>query len=174
MPPLPSPVGIQSFTLTFFSDRSGQPGSQIGSPETVSFANAHETLLGTRPGASGANMLASYSATLPTPFTAQANTPYWMSIVANFPFSDDTTNTAWGWQTGVPPTDPSLVGSFQQAQFPNAPGTLQPLARTQDLSFSLLSPAANVIPEPSSLALLGLGVAALAGWYRRGKKRGGA
>ncbi len=95
-------VPISEFHIAFYIDAGNMPGAQIGTTEVIPFANAHETNLHNEVGFTGATVLvADYSATLPTPFFVQANTPYWMSIVAVIPNWGSSQPTQWGWHIGT-------------------------------------------------------------------------
>jgi len=81
----PTQVPITNFTLTFYNDAGGKPGTALAT-SVIPFANANQTNLHNEIGSTGANVLvADYSANLPTSFLANDNTPYWLSIQANIP-----------------------------------------------------------------------------------------
>jgi hypothetical protein len=139
LPPNQGP--ITAFTLTFYADNGGQPGAALLS-ETIP-GNANETFVGTEPGTgNGGDLVFNYSTVLPTAFQAQANTPYWLSIVPNLNFSDDPNIGQWAWHTGTGGDGVSFQ-DFLGQRF-NDPS---------DLAFSL-SGIVNT-PEPASLLLWG-------------------
>jgi hypothetical protein len=156
----PNPGPITGFTLTFWKDNGGQPGTALLS-EHIN-GNANQSPRGFDPGLGGGGQVFNYSTNLPTPFLAQANTPYWLSIVPDLDFSDDPSIGQWAWHTGTG-GDGKMVQDYLGQRF----------TFNEDLAFSLSSPQA-VVPEPASLAawgLVGLGGVAYR-WYRR--RRAGA
>jgi MYXO-CTERM domain-containing protein len=167
-PPIQGP--ITAFTLTFWSDNSGQPGTPLLSEKIPS--NANETFVGTEPstGAGGQDLVFNYSTNLPTAFDALANTNYWLSIVPDLVF-DQNPNPAfgqWGWHTGI-----GGDGTSMQDFFNFGTGGFDRFTNPNDLAFTLtgtVTPAA--VPEPASLAVWGLlGLGAL-GYYRLRRRQG--
>jgi len=126
---------IDSFTLSFYTDNAGAVGSFIGS-RTIA-GNAGETFLGLD-NISDPTYL--YD-TLITPI--DVNAKGWLSVVAN---TSGTTTPQWGWETGeqVVVSYQEFLGSTTQLQTAEA--------------FALYG---NLTPEPTSMAVLGLGVVAL-------------
>jgi len=150
------PDAITAFTLTFYADAAGQPGTVLLS-QTIP-GNANETFVGTEPAiGNGGNLVYNYSTNLTTPFVANGGTPYWLSIVPNLTF-ETSTSGQWGWHSGTG-GDGSSQQDFLGDRFTNP----------TDLAFALSSPTAQ-IPEPASLAVWGLlSAAGLA--YRRYRGR---
>jgi|SRR5579863_3576717 len=127
---------ISSFTIAFWSDASGQPGSLLFSSNIT--GNAHQTPLGT----SNVGVLTfSYDAIF-APFLATAGTPYWISIVPN---TTGGTPPLWGW-------DSTFFGGQSVQDFF---GTRQ--IRSTDLTFALYN-GPTPVPEPESFILLALGL----------------
>ncbi len=158
----PTQVPITNFTLTFYNDAGGKPGTALAT-SVIPFANANQTNLHNEIGSTGANVLvADYSANLPTSFLANDNTPYWLSIQANIPGYGANQPTQWGWHIGQGGDGTSIQ------DFVGAPPNQLGIVRPNDLAFSLIG-VANVIPEPTSLAAWAtIGLAGLAyGWRRR-------
>jgi PEP-CTERM motif len=160
---------ITAFHLTIWPDMVvggvHQPNTSVSNPFSLTIpGNANETLAGPEIGSSGTtNLIFNYSANLPQAFTAQAGTEYWLSI---FPDLNSSAAGNWGWHTGMNGDGFSVVDTFDPSIPPGAGRFVNP----NDLTFTLLGPAATV-PEPSTLALLGLGCAGLVGRYCSRKKR---
>jgi hypothetical protein len=153
---------IENFHLTFWPDtligNVHQPNTSVANPFSVTIkGNANETLAGTETGSSGSpNLIFNYSANLPTSFTALGGTQYWLSI---YPDLNSSVVGNWGWHTGLGGDGVSVFDTFDPAVGP--PGRFFP---NNDLTFAL-SGSAAAVPEPSTLALLGLGCAALVGRF---------
>jgi hypothetical protein len=162
---------ITAFHLTFWPDmvvgNVHQPNTSVANPFSVTIlGNGNEKSAGTEIGSSGStNLIFNYSANLPKSFTAQAGTEYWLSI---FPDLDSSVAGNWGWHTGLGGDGTSAIDTFDPAV--GTPGRTFP---NNDLTFALTGSAASV-PEPSTLALLGLGCAALVGRFCTRRKGGRA
>ena len=135
---------ITGFTLQFYADNTGQPGSPLLSAAIS--GNAGEAFLGAEP----FGPVFTYSADLPSAFAADQGTTYWLSIVPDLAFPPQ-----WGWYT-------SAVGNGVAVQ--DFSGTRTPLAT--DFAFDLTGNAAAV-PEPLSLTLVAVGLIALGCRARR-------
>lgn len=144
----PSQGSIQSFTITFWDDSAGQPGSSLLS-ETIA-GTAGETFIGLD---FFGDPTYTYSVILSTAFAANAGTRYWLSIVPTLPFPPQ-----WGWEASVAGNGVAYQDFFgDRAQLPG------------DFAFDLTGTAA--VPEPATLTLLGLGLAGFAGRKRIGRLR---
>jgi hypothetical protein len=129
---------ISSFSIAFYQDNAGTPGSEIA---VGSFNSFNETSLGTSTGFP----VFSYSVAF-LPYTLSAG-QYFFSVVANMPFPPE-----WGWATSTTGDN----GAYQ-----NFFGTGSPIYTNN--AFSLQ----QAVPEPSSFALLGVGVLGLGLLKRR-------
>lgn len=141
-----NPATITGFTINFYADNAGVPGTLLQSDAII--GNANETGIGFD---NFSNAAFSYSAALPTPFTAFAGTPYWMSIVADLPYPP-----SWGWELG---TGGDGLAYQTYNGFNNSLGN--------DLAFSLITTDLTT-PEPGSFALFaGMGLTGVACLRRR-------
>ncbi len=106
----PSPT-TSNFVVSIYSDASGRPNNSTNlRTATFTASQANEKLdktvasLPCGPAANTTWALYSYSATLPSAFTAAAGTKYWLSIVATTPTYD----VIWGWRDGTANNNLSL------------------------------------------------------------------
>ncbi len=139
-----APAAITSWTVTFWADNAGQPGSALYT-ETIA-GTGGELYLGDY----GGLPLYTYDVQLTAPFSAGAGTTYWLSVVPTLGFPPQ-----WGWATGTG-GDGALYQDFMGGRFP----------MSGDSAFALYD-ASSATPEPVSLTLAGLGLVALAFAARR-------
>ena len=144
------PKNSSAFTLEFYGDSSGAPGLLLGS-QTFTPAAANETFVAQQAFTATLGLaIYNYSAVLAPPFLASAGTTYWLSVVATSPLSSGT-EAQWGWNggTGGDGTSRQAAGGGSSAQVNN------------DRAFTLSGTETTAVPEPSTLLLLGAGLAAL-------------
>jgi hypothetical protein len=140
----PSAGAITKFTLAFYADNAGQPGSALA---TFSLpGNGGESGCG----ATGLSLACNYSVAVN--FSAAGATQYWMSIVPDVAFPPQ-----WGWETGTSGDGKSFQDFF---------GNRSQL--TSDFAFTLTGRTA--VPEPATWALM-LGGFGLAGAALRRRQR---
>jgi hypothetical protein len=161
-PPLPSPQNLQ---VGFYTNNSSNlPGTFLGA---TALSNFHSIYVGTTtfgPDNTGAmdNVdIYNFAGNLVAPFTFNAHTQYWMSVVS---FAGPTP-PLWLWASGS-------GGDGLSLQFRYSPPLYQAVSR--DRAFSLNTDTilgAEPVPEPASLMLLALGTMCGAGvrWSRRSK-----
>lgn len=149
-----SPTG---FTIDIYANStSGCPGGEPSCPNTGSMLYT-TSIAGTAGQTSlGDDLLGApeYSYSAPINFTAAAGTEYWVSIVANVPY----TGGDWSWESGTGGDEYSYQDFF---------GSLNPIA--VDEAFALYSPSS--VPEPASAGLLAIGLAMLFLASRRFSRR---
>ena len=133
----PTTATIDSFTISFYGDNAGIPGTQLFTDTIPGDANA--VSLG--PGDNNDQPGYSYSTNLDSPFVADAGTKYWMSIAANFPLGPQ-----WAWDSGT-------GGDGVSYQVFLGTG----IPRTTDDAFTLI----GTVPEPSPVYAMLLGALGL-------------
>jgi hypothetical protein len=134
---------ITAFTLTFWSDNAGQPGSALATFNVNGTNN--ESFLGLDNIGDP-----TYLYTMDVDFAAAAGTQYWLSVVPDLGFPPQ-----WGWETSSQGDGLAYQDFFD---------VRSPLA--SDLAFALFGNSGTT-PEPGTLVLLGTGILGLAGTIRR-------
>ena len=137
-----------NFTIQFFADSSGVP--TVSPFATFSVGGVSRADTGNALPFSGPEIF-SYSAVV-SPLTLTAGTTYWLSIFNDSLFG----GWAWGSQDG---TGQNAVIRFDET----SAWSLATLGGTSstELDFQLTNDAVSGAPEPATLALLGIGLAAL-------------
>lgn len=136
----PNQGPITGWTIQFWSDNAGQPGSSLFSQHIAGTGN--ETSIGTD--------LFSYSLDI-SGFAALAGTQYWLSVVPDLGFPPQ-----WGWGE-------SVAGDLKS--FQDFFGSRSQLG--VDMAFTLNGTPSGGVPEPASLFLLGSGLLGLGRVIRR-------
>jgi hypothetical protein len=126
-----------SFTISFYSDSAGMPGTLLGS---TTVGDGSPVDIGTD---HVGDETFDYTGNI-NPFSAAAGTEYWISIVAS--------PSLWEWEVGTGGDGSALS---------IAPGNIINYDNT-DLAFSL-NTGTSTTPEPSSLMFLGTSLLAAAG-----------
>ena len=135
---------ITAWTVGFFADNAGIPGSLLAS---FNFAgNGGETFL-----QNDTIGDPTYSYTEMLSFNAAAGTKYWLAVMPDLAFPPQ-----WGWTS-------SSQGDGTSYQVYFGLGSSNPT----DLAFSLYETQNSTTPEPGSMMLLGTGIIGLAGILRR-------
>jgi PEP-CTERM motif len=143
------PLGPVTFDVIVAADNGGVPGTPIVTIPNVS-----------PPGSAFGHIKDLFPAAHPL---LQQGTPYWLILEP----SDPTGFAAVGWNYSLPQVNTGHM--FAQG----TPGGSWSDEGTPLAAFEVLGgTAAATVPEPSSLALLGLGAAVLAGWRRRQRRQG--
>jgi hypothetical protein len=153
------PTNNLTFTINFYnSNASGGLGSLLAT--RVIPNNAGESPVGLEAGSGGdGNLIFNYAANI-APLSLNGGTTYWLSIMADLNFANNTTVGAWGWHTGVGGNGTALQDYIPDEVF----GATIP----NDLAFSL-----QTAPEPASISLFCSSAALFLAWggWRRWKPR---
>jgi hypothetical protein len=140
----------QTVTVHLFSDNSGVPGSSLLTIGSL-----------TIPAGSG---FADHTLSAPA-FTLQANTTFWLEAESG----TSGLNVQWALTDSTTTTGPGTLGSWAVA---TSPPSWTPLSSGR-LQLEVDSAQVTGVPEPSGLALLGLGDAGLLGWRARRRAAAG-
>lgn len=139
-----SPGTIKAWTVNFYANNAGQPGTLITSFNIAGNGNesfVQDDVLGDP----------IYFYKVGVSFNAAAGTTYWLSVVPDLTFSPQ-----WGWTSSSTGDSISYTNYF---------GTLS--SNPTDLAFALFRQQQTTVPEPGTLMLLCIGVLGAAGMLRR-------
>jgi hypothetical protein len=144
----------KTVTVNLFSDNGGVPGSSLLAIGSVTLP-AHT------------NSFADFALSAPSAFPLQANTTYWLEAEGSFSSLGVPGAVEWAETDSTTTTGPGTLGNWADTNNPSfgwVPDTSGRLQMEVDSA-----PVAGV-PEPSGLALLGLGGAGLLGWRVRRRR----
>jgi len=145
---------VDGFTIYIFDDNAGAPDLANGPLYTIDGSSATRTDTGLDVGDDPEQPIFSYDLFI-DPITLDPDIVYWLAITNDF---------HWRWQTSLVPGGAYQVGGINlEDTFENSAGDLT--ERDYGLAFNLT--AGGVVPEPSTVVLLGAGIAALAVSRRR-------
>jgi hypothetical protein len=142
---------VNNYQFTFYADGgSGTPGTVLHTTGATNLSIS-DASVGTFDGSF-------YSADLISPFSVSAGTTYWVSIF------NQVTDLGWFWIEASAVGNGGITGAVAGAPWTGA--------RTDNMALQLTGTAAPVqpVPEPMTLALFGIGLAATA-FSRRGAPR---
>ncbi|MDZ4859842.1 MAG: PEP-CTERM sorting domain-containing protein [Candidatus Hydrogenedentes bacterium] len=136
------------FVIYIFDDDNGHPDLSSGPLHTIDGTGATRVDTGLDVGGDEEMPIFEYDLFI-DPITLDPDVVYWMAITNDF---------HWRWQTSLVPGGAYQVGGINlEDSFTDSEDDLT--ARDYGLAFNL---TATVVPEPSTIVLLGAGIAAIA------------
>ncbi len=140
-----------SITVSLLSDSAGSPGSLLTTIGTLGDPNNL--------------VVTTYDFSSFTPVLLAANTRYWIELTSNIQDPNNLNGQYWTFSNDL--SGPGVANEFNLS----TTGTVQANAVNSPYQMGVFGMASNVIPEPTSVVLLGIGLVAIAGCGRFRNRR---